>query len=357
MLIEIERLLDGVETFEGMIYRSEAMRHIVRMVERVAPTPTSVIIQGESGTGKELVARAMHTLSDHPRGPMIVFNCANLVESMADAQLFGHVRGAFTDAREDSLGYFRAADGGTLFLDEIGELPASLQPKLLRAIETSEIQPVGSARTFKIKVRIVVATNRDLGAITRQERFRADLYYRLGGMIFCLPPLRRRPEAIPALCGHFLREYSKLLAHPVRHISSAALNILCAHDWPGNIRQLAHAMESAVISAEGDIVGPAELPRFLFESKSGLSDLVSAAPQLEPVSPIPTTFPSLKSSLAEMTRQAVERALMLAHGNRSRTASALGISRPKLYRLLERYALHQPMRAHRVARSAAVFNI
>src|SRR5579863_4963064 len=160
MTIPIETLLREVENFGGMLCKSESMRHIVQMLGRIAPTRTSVVIQGESGTGKELIARALHATSSTPRGPLIVFNCANLVESLADAQLFGHVRGAFTDAREDELGFFRAAEGGTLFLDEIGEMPPALQPKLLRAIESGEVQPVGSSRTYKVNTRIVAATNR-----------------------------------------------------------------------------------------------------------------------------------------------------------------------------------------------------
>src|SRR5579863_9931054 len=185
----------GTDDVGGMVVQSVAMRKVLKMVQRLGPYKASVLIHGESGTGKELVARALHTLGPVPKGPFVTFNCSNLVESLAESQLFGHVRGAFTDAREDSLGYFRSANGGTLFLDEIGELPMRLQPKLLRAVETHEVQPVGSAQSYKVDIRLIAATNRDLRAMVKAGEFRDDLYYRMSATAVAIPPLRERRDA------------------------------------------------------------------------------------------------------------------------------------------------------------------
>src|SRR5439155_26075059 len=177
--IDLDRLSVGTQQMAGMVGRSALIQGVFTAIERLGPYKATVLIQGEYGTGKELVARALHTLGSVPKGPFITFNCSNLVDSLAESQLFGHVRGAFTDAREDSLGYFRSASGGTLFLDEIGELPMRLQAKLLRAVETYEIQPVGSSQSYHVDIRLVAATNRDLRAMVKAGQFRDDLYYRL----------------------------------------------------------------------------------------------------------------------------------------------------------------------------------
>ncbi|MGH7248099.1 MAG: sigma 54-interacting transcriptional regulator, partial [Pseudomonadota bacterium] len=188
--ISLEGLSQGSERIGGMVVRSAQVRKVLKTIARLSPYKATVLIHGESGTGKELVARALHTLGPTPNGPFVTFNCSNLVDSLAESQLFGHVKGAFTDAREDALGYFRSASGGTLFLDEIGELPLKLQPKLLRAVETHEIQPVGSTHNYKVDIRLVAATNRDLRAMTKSGEFRDDLYYRLNTAAILLPPLR-----------------------------------------------------------------------------------------------------------------------------------------------------------------------
>jgi transcriptional regulator with GAF, ATPase, and Fis domain len=177
--VSLSDSLFGDDDVGGMVVKSVNMRRVLKTIQRLGPYKASVLIHGESGTGKELVARALHTLGPVPKGPFVTFNCSNLVESLAESQLFGHIRGAFTDAREDSLGYFRSANGGTLFLDEIGELPLRLQPKLLRAVETHEVQPVGSAHSYKVDIRLIAATNRDLRAMVKTGEFRDDLYYRL----------------------------------------------------------------------------------------------------------------------------------------------------------------------------------
>src|ERR1700688_2065683 len=237
--ISLEHLALGSERVGGMVVRSAQVRKVLKTISRLSPYKATVLINGESGTGKELVARALHTLGPVPGGPFVTFNCSNLVESLAESQLFGHVRGAFTDAREESQGYFRSANGGTLFLDEIAELPLKLQPKLLRAVETHEVQPVGSAHTYKVDIRLVAATNRDLRAMVKAGEFRDDLYSRLSAAAILVPPLRERRDALEALAAHFIEHYNRLFGKQIRYISRRALAALKAYHWPGNIREFA----------------------------------------------------------------------------------------------------------------------
>ena len=265
--IAVERLVEGSERVGGMLIRSAQFKRLFASIIRFAPHKATVLIQGESGTGKELVARSLHSLGAVPNGPFVTFNCSNLVDSLAESQLFGHVKGAFTDAREDSLGYFRSANGGTLFLDEIGELPLKLQPKLLRAVEMHEVQPVGSSHSYKVDIRLVAATNRDLRAMVKAGEFRDDLYYRLNAAALIIPPLRDRRDAIPAFVGHFIEQYCRLFAKDIRRISRQAIEALCAYSWPGNVRELAHAVESAVLMADGDSITLNELPSNVLEGR------------------------------------------------------------------------------------------
>src|SRR5271166_1868275 len=258
--LSLEHLALGAERVGGMVVRSARVRKVLKTISRLSPYKATVLIQGESGTGKELVARAWHTLGPAPGGPFVTFNCSNLIESLAESQLFGHVRGAFTDAREDYLGYFRSANGGTLFLDEIGELPLQLQPKLLRAVETHEIQPVGSARSYSVDIRLVAATNRDLRAMVKAGQFRDDLYYRLNAAAILVPPLRERREAIPAFVAHFIEHFNRLFGKDIKYVSRAAMDVLCANQWPGNVRELGHAIESAVLMTETDCIDIDDLP-------------------------------------------------------------------------------------------------
>src|SRR4029077_18370349 len=229
-------------------------------IGRLGPHKSTVLIQGESGTGKELVAQALHLMGASAKGPFITFNCSNLVDSLVESQLFGHVRGAFTDAREASLGYFRSANGGTLFLDEIGELPIRLQPKLLRAVETHEVQPVGSAQSYKVDIRLIAATNRDLRAMVKAGEFRDDLYYRLNANAINIPPLRERRDALEALAAHFIQHYNRLFDKQVSHISRRALAALRAYEWPGNVREFAHAIQSAFMLTDNDRMDTQALP-------------------------------------------------------------------------------------------------
>src|SRR5215469_3876125 len=245
--LSLEHLAQGSERIGGMVVRSAQVRKLLKTISRLSPYKATVLINGESGTGKELVARALHTLGAAPGGPFVTFNCSNLVESLAESQLFGHVRGAFTDAREDSLGYFRSASGGTLFLDEIGELPLRLQPKLLRAVEMHEVQPVGSAQSYKVDLRLIAATNRDLRTMVKAGQFRDDLYYRLSATAIMIPPLRQRRDGIGSLTRHFIKRYNRLFGKNIRFISRQAFALLMAYEWPGNVREFSHAIQSAVM--------------------------------------------------------------------------------------------------------------
>ena len=243
-----------------MVVRSAQARKMLRTISRLSSYKATVLIHGESGTGKELVARALQTLGSAPGGPFVTFICSSLVESLAESQLFGHVRRAFTDAREDSLGYFRSANGGTLFFDEIGELPLGLQSKLLRAVETHEIQPVGSSRSYSVDIRLVAATSRDLRAMVNAGLFRDDLYCRLKAAAILIPPLRERREAIPTFVAHFIEHYNRLFDKDVKFVSRAAMDALCANEWPANVRELGRAIESVVRATDGDRIDLDDLP-------------------------------------------------------------------------------------------------
>jgi transcriptional regulator with GAF, ATPase, and Fis domain len=339
----------------GMVVRSANMRRVLKTVQRLGPYKASVLIHGESGTGKELVARALHTLGPVPKGPFVTFNCSNLVESLAESQLFGHVRGAFTDAREDSLGYFRSANGGTLFLDEIGELPLRLQPKLLRAVETHEVQPVGSATSYKVDIRLIAATNRDLRAMVKAGEFRDDLYYRLNATAILVPPLRERRDAIEALAVHFAEHYNRLFGKQIRFISRRAVAALEAYDWPGNVREFAHAMQSAVMLTDCDRLGARDLPDHLWQRNAADADAMLEDPPLDE-SDLEAVQParfSLDEVINKASKTALLRALREAGGNCHRAAQLLGVSRYTVYRMIARYGL-APSRARQSPELRAV---
>jgi DNA-binding NtrC family response regulator len=335
--LELRDLERGTDSIASMLVPPGDANHLVKTLSKLAATNITVLVEGESGTGKELASRAIHSLGNRTAGPFVVFNCSNLVDSLAESQLFGHVRGAFTDARENSLGYFRAASGGTLFLDEIGELPLNMQPKLLRVVETLEVQPVGSSQSQRVDVRIVAATNRDLRAMVSEGTFRADLYYRLSAATLRLPTLRERRESIPSLVAHFIRERGPLVGRQITHVSRRALDgVLMRYDWPGNIRQLAHAIESAMITSETNRIDVDDLPQFLTEeSRASESELDSAVESSDFHSSVSDHQTKAPVTMREIMRQAIMRSLARTKGNRKRAAEELGISRPRLYRLLE----------------------
>jgi DNA-binding NtrC family response regulator len=347
--LSLEHLAHGSERIGGMVVRSAQVRKLLKTISRLSPYKATVLINGESGTGKELVARALHTLGAAPGGPFVTFNCSNLVESLAESQLFGHVRGAFTDAREDSLGYFRSANGGTLFLDEIGELPLRLQPKLLRAVETHEIQPVGSSKSYSVDIRLVAATNRDLKAMVKTGQFRDDLYYRLNAAAILIPPLRERREAIPAFVAHFIEHFNRLFGKDVKYVSRAAADALCANEWLGNVRELGHAIESAVLMTENDCIDLDDLPfrhddptpeKVAMPTAEGMladgSAEVIEAGTTEGAKDWPY---SLDAVIREASKHALIRALQATEGNCHRAAELLGVSRYTVYRMLNRFGL------------------
>jgi DNA-binding NtrC family response regulator len=326
-----------------MVVKSASMADLMRLLARLSAHRTTVLIHGESGSGKELVARAVWNLRPEPRGPFVTFNCSNLVETLAESQLFGHVKGAFTDAREDSQGYFRAAEGGVLFLDEIGEMPMGLQAKLLRAVEYHEVQPVGSTRTYKVGVQIVAATNRDLRSAVEEGRFRGDLFYRLNVASVVVPPLRERLEAIDALLSLFVERCNREFGTSVRFISRRAMERLLAYQWPGNVRELEHAIRCALLLSDSDRIDLESLPGDVLAARMPgvAATIASSSPQSVGAGPALASEPvrSIPASLRELTRDALMSALQHARGNRQRAARILGVSRTTLYRMLVRYGL------------------
>jgi DNA-binding NtrC family response regulator len=339
---DLAELLLGAEYGGDMILSSSKLRKMFEHVQRIAPFNVTVLIQGETGTGKELVAGALHKLGPNPRGPFVTLNCATLIGQLAESQLFGHIRGAFTDARDNSLGYFRAADGGTLFLDEIGELPLELQPKILRAVENREIQSVGSFQAHHVNVRLVTATNRNLRSMVAAGTFREDLFYRLNAVSIVIPPLRERREGIGALLAHFVKLCCRETGKSVTHISGRALRLILGYDWPGNVRELSHVVQTAVVMADSSRIDVEDLPAPLVAAEGPLDDRLEA-PNSAATTPLeePPDSAALRGTtrLDSMTRSILLRSLEQTRGNRQQAAKILGISRQKLYRMIAHYDL------------------
>jgi transcriptional regulator with GAF, ATPase, and Fis domain len=340
--VPLHLLSQDVENVGGMVVCSPAMRKVMKTIARLGPYKATVLVQGESGSGKELVARALHTMGPVPKGPFVTFNCSNLLDTLAESQLFGHVRGAFTDARDDSLGYFRSANGGTLFLDEIGELPLRLQPKLLRAVENHEVQPVGSAQSYKVDIRLIAATNRDLRAMVKAGQFRDDLYYRLSATAILVPPLRERREALDAMAAHFIQHYNRLFGKNICFISRRALAALKAHDWPGNVREFSHAIQSAVMMTETDRVCITDLPAALWDTDMAGMAADQSSDFLDDDAEEAADQPgnlSLDAVINRASKSALMRALRETGGNCHRAARLLGVSRYTVYRMIARYGI------------------
>jgi len=300
-----------------LLAESPAMRPVLDVIARVGPSDANVLVSGENGTGKSLVAQALHAVSPRATRPMVTVNAGGMAEGVFESELFGHVRGAFTDAKADRVGRFELADGSTLFLDEIANVPSSQQAKLLRVIETGEFERVGSSRTRKVDVRIVSATNADLAAEVEAGRFRQDLLFRLNTIEIVLPPLRDRREDIPLLARHFLSQHSQRYRKGVTGFEPAALQLLMDHRWPGNVRELDHAIERAVLMTQASVIRAVDL---------GLRVEAVSAGRLEDM--------SLEDVEAFLIRKSMAR-----YGNVSHAARALGLSRSALYRRLERYKL------------------
>ncbi len=294
------------------------MQPVLEMIDRVGPSDAAVLITGDNGSGKGTVAQALHAVSSRAARPLVVVNAGGLSEGVFESELFGHVKGAFTDARADRVGRFELADGGTLFLDEIANVPPGLQSKLLRVVETGEFERVGSSRTRRVDVRILSATNADLHGEVAAGRFRQDLLFRLNTIEIRVPPLRDRRADIPPLAQHFLRQHAQRYRKRVTGFEPAALEALLAHPWPGNVRELDHAVERAVLMTQAMQVRVVDLGlRAASDDNRRLDDM----------------------SLEEVESFLIKKALGRFDGNVSRAAEALGLSRSALYRRLQRYGL------------------
>jgi len=331
---EVVRLRDevaGRSRLGRLIGRSEAMRGVYRTIERVAESRSNVLITGESGTGKELAARAVHELGPRREAPFVVVNCAAIPETLLESELFGHEKGAFTDARERRIGRFEAAHGGTLFLDEIGELPLAVQAKLLRALQDRTIDRVGSTQPIPVDVRVVAATNRDLDREVAAGRFRADLYYRIHVVPIALPPLRERREDIRLLAESFLARVRAEAGRGPSRIAPAALSALERHAWPGNVRELENAIERAVALADGEVLELADLPDEIQQAARGdlLREEVRAG-RLD-----------LDSAVGRFETDLIREALARTGGNQTRAAEQLGLTRRVLKLKMDRYGIRE----------------
>jgi DNA-binding NtrC family response regulator len=319
--------------FCGMIGRGPLMQELFGMIRRLAPHVRTALITGETGTGKELVARALHQIGPRRDRRFITINCSAVVETLFESELFGHMRGAFTGATDNKPGLFELADGGTLFLDEIGELPPSVQAKLLRVLELGEVHRVGSLEARRVNVHVVAATNRDLRAEVAAGRFRSDLYYRLNIVEVKVPALRDRREDIPYLTAAFVRETSERLQKPMLGLTPGAERLLSAGDWDGNVRELRNVIERTCILADGDFITERELaismPAPVVRPAAVQGDGDRTAPAAAPD----------KDLLATVERDHIQRALVRAGGNKKAAAKMLGLSRRALYRRLERLNL------------------
>ena len=303
-----------------IVAESQAMRTVLKLVERIGPAEANVLITGENGTGKDVISRALHATSKRAAKPLVSLNAGALAEGVFESELFGHVRGAFTDAKADRVGRFELADGGTLFLDEIANVPLNLQPKLLRVLETGEFERVGSSKTRKANVRVLSATNSDLNTDVAQGKFRQDLLFRLNTVEIHLPPLRDRREDIQPLAEHFLRQHTERYRREIMGFTQQAVDALREHSWPGNVRELDHVVERAVLMSSSSVVSVFDL-----------------ALQTTPDARLSARLEEM--SLEEAERLLITKALARFEGNANRAAEALGLSRSALYRRLQKYGL------------------
>ena len=320
---EIQRLKSLVNELYGMeniVARSPAMQRLLQQVVQVADSDVSILLFGETGTGKEVFARVIHSNSRRSKGPFVALNCAAIPETLFESELFGHVRGAFTSAHGAKRGLFQSANGGTLFLDEIGEIPLSMQVKLLRAVQEREVREVGSEISTKIDVRIITATNKDLGEAVKNGSFRNDLYYRISVVPLFLPPLRDRRDDIPLLAQHFLTASAKRANKDLRGFTPAALNRLVTHPWPGNVRELENVIEKASVMTRQDMITPDLLPSMGTSPDAPLKPLTEAKEEFE--------------------KTYLKNVLQLTGGNISRAAQFAGRYRADFYKMLKKYGLH-----------------
>ncbi len=327
--LELYRSEERASRQSEMIGDSAAMQRLYKLIGQVAPTDSTVLIIGESGTGKELIAEAIHRYSPRAAGRMVKVNCAAIPETLLEAEMFGYERGAFTGALERRIGKFEFASGGTIFLDEVGDLSPSTQAKLLRVLQDRVIERLGSNLSISVDVRVIAATNRDLGEEVRRGRFREDLYYRLSVVVLRAPPLRERREDIPALAQYLLRRTAARLKLPAPGISPEALEWLRAQPWPGNVRELEHCLERALVLSRGAVLTRQHL-------EAGVPETVA-----DPFDAVPLEE-GLHGAVERLERRLIQRALAEAGGNRSRAAELLKINRRLLYEKMRRYGLLGP---------------
>jgi two-component system response regulator HydG len=325
---EVERLrevVSGDRGFEGLLGTSPPMQKVFDLLERAAETDASVLVTGESGTGKELVARALHARSKRVDGPFVPVNCSAIPETLFESELFGHAKGAFTDAHADRTGLFVQAEQGTLFLDEVGEIPQMVQPKLLRALEERTVRPVGANIETKVDVRFVAATNRDLEEAVEQGRFRDDLFFRINVIHVQIPPLRARGTDVLTLAQHFLNHYAAQFSKDISALSTAAAERLMSYDWPGNVRELRNCLERAVALTRHKQVSVEDLP-----------DRIRTHERTRLV--VASENPEELLSMEEVERRYILHVVDAVAGNKSEAAKILGLDRKTLYRKLQRYA-------------------
>jgi DNA-binding NtrC family response regulator len=317
-------------SFQNILSRNPQMHAVFELISHLASTTTTVLIQGETGTGKEQVARAIHQASHSRSGPLIAVNCAALPETLLESELFGHEKGAFTSAVGLRRGRFELAHGGTIFLDEVGDVPATMQAKLLRVLQERRFERVGGAESIEVDVRVIAATNRSLQRMVKQGTFREDLYYRLNVVKIDLPPLRDRPEDIPLLATHFTEKYTRA-TEMAKKVAPAAMEVLLNYRWPGNIRELENAIERACVTARGDTIQPENLPPELS---------VPSAPKMPFHIDLERSLPELlKEAVANIEQQYIKKALKKTHGNVGRCARLCGLSRRSMTAKIAEYKI------------------
>lgn len=324
-LSELREAVRAKYSFENFIGQSPSMQEACRNIHKASQTSANVLISGETGTGKELAARAIHYNGPAKKGPFIVMNCSAFAEGTLESELFGHVKGAFTDAHRDHKGRFELADQGTLFLDEVGDIPLSIQVKLLRVLEEKRFERVGGQQTLHSDFRLIAATNKDLKDLVRKGLFREDLFYRLNVINFAMPPLREHPEDIPLLIKHFLKHYTRVNKKDIQTLSLEAMRLMQSYSWPGNVRQLENAIESAVAMCEGNMIKIVDLPL-------ELSDLPSE--RTWDSNEYPGSLPQV---VAAVERRMIQKALDQNEWVKARAAKALGISERVLSYKMDKY--------------------
>jgi transcriptional regulator with PAS, ATPase and Fis domain len=308
----------------GIIGKSPYMLEIYSFIEKIAPYFSSILITGETGTGKELAAHAIHKLSPEADRPLVICDCVSIPENLFESELFGYTKGAFTGADKDKKGLFEEADGGVIFLDEIGEIPLSVQPKLLRVLENHQFRPLGSNQPKSVDVKIIAATNRDLKACVKSGTFREDLYHRLNKVELVLPPLRERKEDIMLLTRHFLKRLSKKFSKKIKGLSSPVQKMFLKYTWPGNVRELENVLERSAMLTKKDFIDVEDLPAYLQDS-------------IEVPQNIPFINHENLSSMEEMEKEYIQYILKMTNHNMKRTAEILEISRTTLYNKTEKY--------------------